>query len=142
MKLLSLNPWRGYGISRVLGVFFYSTRTLARPSPPIDSLYSRVSRAGDPKVSIIRVIDQWLEEGRQVQQSDLIMMIKQLRKFRRYSQALQIFEWISDQRHDDLSPGDIAIRLDLISKVHGLEEAEKYFDSIPNTLRVYQQMAT
>lgn len=90
MKLLSLNPWRGYGISRVLGVFFYSTRTLARPSPPIDSLYSRVSRAGDPKVSIIPVIDQWLEEGRQVQQSDLIIMIKQLRKFRRYSQALQV----------------------------------------------------
>jgi len=90
MKLLSSNPWRVYGISRVLGVFFYSTRTLARPSPPIDSLYSRVSRAGDPKVSIIRVIDQWLEEGRQVQQSDILMMIKQLRKFRRYSQALQV----------------------------------------------------
>lgn len=90
MKLLSSNLWRGYGISRVLGVFFYSTRTLARRSPPIDSLYSRVSRAGDPKVSIIRVIDQWLEEGRQVQQSDLLMMIKQLRKFRRYSQALQV----------------------------------------------------
>lgn len=138
MRLLSSNPWRGYGISRVLGVFFYSTRTLARRSPPIDSLYSRVSRAGDPKVSIIRVIDQWLEEGRQVQQSDILMMIKQLRKFRRYSQALQIFEWVSDQRHHDLSPGEIAIRLDLISKVHGLEEAEKYFDSIPNTLRVYQ----
>lgn len=89
MKLLSSNLWRGYGISRVLGVFFYPTRTLAS-SAPIDSLYSRVSRAGDPKVSIIRVIDQWLEEGRQVQQSDLLMMIKQLRKFRRYSQALQV----------------------------------------------------
>ncbi|XP_041004008.1 pentatricopeptide repeat-containing protein At2g20710, mitochondrial-like [Juglans microcarpa x Juglans regia] len=48
----------------------------------------------------------------------------------------QISEWLSEQRNHDLSPGDIAIRLDLISKVHGLEEAEKYFDGIPDTSRI------
>lgn len=45
---------------------------------------------------------------------------------------------MSAQRNHDLLPGDIAIRLDLVSKVHGLEQAEKYFDSIPQGLRVSQ----
>ncbi|XP_020535876.1 pentatricopeptide repeat-containing protein At2g20710, mitochondrial isoform X2 [Jatropha curcas] len=31
----------------------------------------------------------------------------------------------------DLSPGDAAVQLDLISKVYGIEEAEKYFSGIP-----------
>jgi pentatricopeptide repeat protein len=50
----------------------------------------------------------------------------------------QICEWLRDQMNHGRSPGDTAIRLDLISKVHGLEEAEKYFDSIPDSLRILQ----
>lgn len=41
---------------------------------------------------------------------------------------------MSDKRFLDLLPGDVAVRLDLISKVHGLEQAEKYFSNIPITL--------
>ncbi|KAA3462560.1 pentatricopeptide repeat-containing protein mitochondrial-like [Gossypium australe] len=37
-----------------------------------------------------------------------------------------------------ISVGDMAVRLDLISKVHGVEQAEKYFDSIPDTMRTFQ----
>ncbi|KAG6722582.1 hypothetical protein I3842_03G168000 [Carya illinoinensis] len=136
MKLFRSNPWRGYAISRVFGAFFCHTETIARSAPQTESLYHRISRAGDPRVPIVRVIDQWLEEGRDVQNSELHRFIKQLRKYRRYNQALQISEWLGEQRNHDLSPGDIAIRLDLISKVHGLEEAEKYFDSIPDTSRI------
>ncbi|GFY99051.1 tetratricopeptide repeat (TPR)-like superfamily protein [Actinidia rufa] len=44
-------------------------------------------------------------------------------------------EWMSNKRYLDLSPGDVAVRLDLISKIHGLEQAEKYFSNIPITLR-------
>lgn len=38
----------------------------------------------------------------------------------------------------DISTGDMAVRLDLISKVHGIEEAEEYFHSIPHTIRTFQ----
>ncbi|CAK9324211.1 unnamed protein product [Citrullus colocynthis] len=71
-----------------------------------------------------------VEEGREVKESDLQKLIKQLRKFRRFNHALQLCEWISNERNQDPSPGDIAIQLHLISKVHGLEHAEKYFNSI------------
>ncbi|KAJ6383481.1 hypothetical protein OIU78_026883 [Salix suchowensis] len=42
---------------------------------------------------------------------------------------------MSDQRGHNLSPGDVAVRLDLISKVHGLEQAVTYFNSVPESLR-------
>ncbi|KAG2717305.1 hypothetical protein I3760_03G169200 [Carya illinoinensis] len=138
MKLFRSNPWRGYAIPRVFGAFLYHTETV--PAPQIDSLYHRISRAGDPRVPIVRVIDHWLEEGRDVQNSELHRFIRQLRKYRRFKHALQISEWLSEQRNHDLSPRDIATRLDLISKVHGLEEAEKYFDSIPDTSRITVQV--
>lgn len=37
-----------------------------------------------------------------------------------------------------LTIADVAVRLDLISKVHGVEQAENYFNSLPHNLRVFQ----
>lgn len=45
---------------------------------------------------------------------------------------------MADERNHDVSSGDIAVRLDLISKVYGLGQAEKYFISIPDQLRDYK----
>jgi hypothetical protein len=45
---------------------------------------------------------------------------------------------MSDEMKLDLSPADVAARLDLISKVRGLEEAEKYFDGVPDRLKGWQ----
>lgn len=46
--------------------------------------------------------------------------------------------WMSDRRYFPLSPGDLAYRLELINKVHGLERAENYFNNIPKRLKLYQ----
>ncbi|CAB4303866.1 unnamed protein product [Prunus armeniaca] len=138
IKLLGSNPWHGNAISGVLRTLFYSTEALASCSPPFETLYHRISRAGNPRVSIVPVLDQWIEEGRDVNKSELQSFVKMLRKYRRYSHALQISEWMSDARNHDLSPGDIAIRLDLISKVCGLEQAEMYFNSLPDPLRNFK----
>lgn len=43
-----------------------------------------------------------------------------------------------DQGRYKLSNGDIAIRLDLIAKVHGLERAEAYFETISENSRGYR----
>ncbi|BBG99497.1 Tetratricopeptide repeat-like superfamily protein [Prunus dulcis] len=138
IKLLGSNPWHGNAIFGVLRTLFYSTEALASCSPPFETLYHRISRAGNPRVSIVPVLDQWVEEGRDVNKSELQSFVKMLRKYRRYSHALQISEWMSDARNYDLSHGDIAIRLDLISKVCGLEQAEMYFNSLPDPLRNFK----
>nr|TKS11775.1 pentatricopeptide repeat-containing protein [Populus alba] len=119
-----------YFLYKVLRALSFSTSTQRK-----DSLKLRISRAGNPKFSIIPVIEQWLKEGNSIKQSDLQNFIKLFRRHRRFSHALQISQWMSDERGSEQSPGDFAVRLDLISKVHGLEQAEEYYNSIPDHLR-------
>lgn len=50
--------------------------------------------------------------------------------------SLQIAEWMSRSMKDfAVTPGHIAIQLDLTSKVRGLEEAEKFFDSLEDVFK-------
>ncbi|EEF44444.1 pentatricopeptide repeat-containing protein At2g20710, mitochondrial [Ricinus communis] len=138
MKLLRLgsnsNLWQsGYQILRAQ---FLSTSTYSlSSSAPIDTLYGRISKAGKPSISIVPILEKWLEEGNDVKKPELQKFVKQLRKYRRFTHALQVSEWMTDKKGCSLLPGDVAVRLDLISKVHGLVKAEEYFNSIPDTSR-------
>ncbi|XWS54191.1 hypothetical protein CRYUN_Cryun10bG0068500 [Craigia yunnanensis] len=139
--LIGSNPWTISGISRVLRELSYSTKTLSpttTPSNATDSLHTRIFRAGDPKASIVPVLNQWLEEGKQIKQPALQFLIRRLRSFRRFKHALQVSEWMSEEMNYDISVGEMAVRLDLISKVHSVDQAEKYFDSLPDTMRTFQ----
>ncbi|KAH7844615.1 hypothetical protein Vadar_029939 [Vaccinium darrowii] len=124
-------------ISRISRVLFCSTGTVASSSSN-DTLYRRLTQTPfenpPPGFSIESVLDQWVGEGRTVEREELRIAIKQLKKFKRFKQALQVSEWMSDKTYFDMLPGDVAGRLDLISKVHGLEKAEKYFSQIPVAL--------
>ncbi|PIA55318.1 hypothetical protein AQUCO_00800211v1 [Aquilegia coerulea] len=136
LKSLQLRPT----FSRVFGVFFYTTKTQTS-IPPIDkkdTLYKRISPLGNPRVSIVPILDQWVQEGKPAKPKYLKDMIHELRKYRRYSHALEISHWMTDRRYVDLSPGDVAIRLDLISKVHGIEQAEEYFTNVPKQFKVFK----
>ncbi|KAI3714051.1 hypothetical protein L1987_72641 [Smallanthus sonchifolius] len=104
-----------------------------------DNLFRRISPAGNPNVSVIPILDQWEKEGKSVIFSQLFSIIKNLRKFNRYTHAIQLSEWICN-RNSKLLPAGVAVHLDLVSKVQGVEQAEKYFNSIPDdvkTLQVY-----
>ncbi|XP_062107336.1 pentatricopeptide repeat-containing protein At2g20710, mitochondrial-like [Humulus lupulus] len=135
MKHFAAKPWSAVAISRVVRAFFYSNEAISSSSPRTDTLYHRMSRLGDPKISMTPVLEQWAQEGRDVKQSELQKIIKQFRKYRRFTQALQISEWLSEANFGP-SSRDIAIHLDLISKVYGLERAEENFNSIPESFRI------
>ncbi|KAL7602966.1 pentatricopeptide repeat-containing protein At2g20710, mitochondrial [Lactuca sativa] len=126
--------------SRVLR---YSTQTLTpnhvnstSSTATATTLYHRLVGFREP--SIVPVLDQWVVEGRPIDQEDLHRIIKQLRKFSRYKHALQICQWMNDKPYLDVSHKSISVELDLISKVYGLKQAEDYFNKIPNNLRVWQ----
>lgn len=51
---------------------------------------------------------------------------------------LQISQWMSDKRYMRLSPKDVAARLNLISRVCGLDEVENYFSNIPRQLKRFE----
>ncbi|XVF01983.1 hypothetical protein REPUB_Repub04eG0136900 [Reevesia pubescens] len=129
--------WINSGISRVFRVLSYSTKTSPSKIVP-DTLPIRVPRNAAPKASILPILNQWLQEGKPIKQSLRQTLIRQLRRFRRYNHALQVSEYMSEEMKYDISIGDMAVRLNLISKVHGIDEAEKYFDSLPETMKTFQ----
>ncbi|GLT86908.1 hypothetical protein SLE2022_050180 [Rubroshorea leprosula] len=124
--------------TRVLRRLSYSTQTRFPTSfsDAGDSLRLRIiTQGGVKRTSIIPVLHQWIEEGKRVKPNELVSLIRLLRQRRRFKHALEISEWLSDDMKQSIAPGGIAIQLDLISKVHGLEQAEKYFNSIPESVR-------
>ncbi|KAK7290904.1 hypothetical protein RIF29_05677 [Crotalaria pallida] len=124
-----------FDIFRVSGYSFcYSTQALVSSSSPFSSvLENRILKSGDPRTSMIPILNQWVEEeSRYITHSELQNLIMRLSQFRRFTHALQVSEWMSNESRYDLLPGDIAKRLNLISKVHGLEQAKRFFSGIPD----------
>ncbi|OAY72732.1 Pentatricopeptide repeat-containing protein, mitochondrial [Ananas comosus] len=115
-----------------------ATEVSSRAPPLHDSLYNRVVMVANPRLPIVPVLERWVEEGNAVGKGDLQSIVKKMKTMRRYSHALEISMWMSDRRYFPISPGDAAYRLELISKVHGLENAETYFNNLPQQLKVYQ----
>ncbi|KAM7506086.1 hypothetical protein LguiB_004990 [Lonicera macranthoides] len=108
------------------------------PSPDDDySLYRRISRIGDPSISVVPVLDNWIQQKKFVEKADLQRIIKELKFYKRFKHALEISHWMTDKRYFPISLDDIASRLHLIFKVHGLEQAEKYFNDTPQHMKGY-----
>ncbi|XP_027356546.1 pentatricopeptide repeat-containing protein At4g21705, mitochondrial-like [Abrus precatorius] len=94
------------------------------------NLYSRISPLGDPSISVVPVLDKWIEEGNAVNGPQLQRIIKILRSRKRFTQALQVSEWMSSKEVCPISPRDEAVQLDLIGRVRGVDSAERYFESV------------
>ncbi|KAI4322665.1 hypothetical protein L6164_022337 [Bauhinia variegata] len=136
------SKWNFFNLSQVSVALFYSVSTNPLQSASsIDSLFLRISRAGDPRVSMTPILNQWIKEGRDVNQSELQRIIRILKKRHRYTHALQVSEWMNNEGNHDLLPGDIARQLVIISKVHGLKQAETYFTGIPDSKRGFKVYA-
>ncbi|KAK7405224.1 hypothetical protein VNO78_06423 [Psophocarpus tetragonolobus] len=102
------------------------------------NLYSRINPLGDPSVSIVPVLDEWIEEGNAVNGYYLKDVVKFLRNRKRLSHALEVSEWMSSKGLCPISPSDLAVQLDLIGRVRGVESAERYFQSLNDGDKTYQ----
>ncbi|KVH96664.1 Pentatricopeptide repeat-containing protein [Cynara cardunculus var. scolymus] len=132
-------------ISRVLFNASFSATIAQTPSIQHHDvlLYKRISPAAiTPRNSIVPILDQWLQEGNEIIVDKLKDMIKILRNHNRYTHALQLSEWMTNRSYLDQSSGNIAVHLDLVSRVHGLEQAEKFFDTIPDSLKNFKVYGT
>ncbi|KAL5715528.1 hypothetical protein ACHQM5_017336 [Ranunculus cassubicifolius] len=118
-------------------VQFYSTKTLNSSSKAAkkETLYSRIHSFHYPKATIAPIIDQWIQEGNSIKDEELVSIIKSLKFSKRFNHALQISQWMGNQSNFFLSGSNIAGRLDLIARVHGIEKAEEYFATIPKESR-------
>lgn len=100
-----------------------------------DELYRRIMNVGRPSIPLSPVLEQWNQEGHTAKKFVIQAIVKKLVGLRRFAHALELSFWMTDRRHLHLSVGDVAYRLDLISKVHGLEKAVEYFGMVPKQLR-------
>lgn len=62
-------------------------------------------------------------------------MYSRLVVFKSFLLLCQVSEWMIDSLYLKLSPADMAIRLDLIYKVHGIDQALIYFNNIPGQMK-------
>ncbi|XP_004495206.1 pentatricopeptide repeat-containing protein At4g02820, mitochondrial [Cicer arietinum] len=111
-------------------------RAAANPGAGADTLGRRLLSLVYPKRSAVIAINKWKEEGHVLPRKyQLNRMIRELRKNKRYKHALEVCEWMKLQNDIKLVEGDYAVHLDLITKVRGLNSAEKFFEDLPDKMR-------
>ncbi|XP_042402951.1 pentatricopeptide repeat-containing protein At5g27460-like isoform X1 [Zingiber officinale] len=103
------------------------------PAALVDDLRSRIFRLRLPKRSAMDALDRWVGEGRTVTASELREITKDLRKSKRFKHALEILTWMESNGCFQLSPSDHGAKLDLLTKVYTIAEAETYFQKLSSS---------
>ncbi|XP_010266573.1 PREDICTED: pentatricopeptide repeat-containing protein At5g27460 isoform X2 [Nelumbo nucifera] len=120
-------------LSRSLSSGPLRSEPLEESPSPVEDLKSRIFRLRLPKRSATTAIQKWVSEGNTITLSELRQISRELRKSQRYKHALEILTWMGAQDIFQMSGTDHALRLELTIKVHGVAEAEEYFENILNT---------
>ncbi|KAJ4913430.1 Tetratricopeptide repeat (TPR)-like superfamily protein [Raphanus sativus] len=141
MKLLGQQA-RRIQPSNIAPISIRHAGTLVSPLRNNNPLLLRIATALDQKTPVVQALEQWREQGNQVKPSDLRCIIKKLQDSEHFSHALQISEWMSSHRVYTLFPEDVASRVLLIDTVLGLKEAERFFETIPETMKDYTVYTT
>ncbi|KAA0049070.1 hypothetical protein IC582_012379 [Cucumis melo] len=107
-----------------------------RPMVKWNAIYRRISLMENPELGSASVLNQWENEGKNLTKWELSRVVKELRKYKRFERALEIYDWMSNREERfRLTTSDAAIQLDLISKVRGIKSAEDYFLRLPDNLK-------
>ncbi|XP_006347052.1 pentatricopeptide repeat-containing protein At4g21705, mitochondrial [Solanum tuberosum] len=94
------------------------------------SLYSKISPLGNPTCTVTNELDEWVCKGNKIRFAEMQRIILDLRKRKRFSQALEASEWLKSSGIFTFSSTEHAVQLDLIGKVHGFPDAESYFNNL------------
>ncbi|OWM87732.1 hypothetical protein CDL15_Pgr016428 [Punica granatum] len=96
-----------------------------------DDLRSRIFRLRLPKRSVTNVLEKWIGEGNRIPASELRQISKELRRRQRYKHALEVSEWMVTHEEFELLENDYVVRIELMTKVFGVDAAERYFEGLP-----------
>ncbi|XP_013593719.1 PREDICTED: pentatricopeptide repeat-containing protein At4g21705, mitochondrial [Brassica oleracea var. oleracea] len=104
---------------------YYYTNRVKRTT-----LYSKISPLGNPKSSVYPELQNWVHSGNKVSVAELIRIVHDLRRRKRFLHALEVSKWMNDTGVCIFSPSEHAVHLDLVGRVHGFVSAEAYFESL------------
>ncbi|KAH7667296.1 TPR-like protein [Dioscorea alata] len=88
-----------------------------------------------PHSSVDSALDKWVEEGNALGRGEIAVVMLNLRKRRLYVKALEFVTWLKANKRLEFAERDYASYLDIIAKVRGLQNAEKYIEKIPTSFR-------
>lgn len=71
---------------------YYTSRTIGKEGK--ESLYAKISPLGSPGISIKPELDGWVEKGYKIRVAELLRIIHDLRKRKRFTQALEVISCI------------------------------------------------
>ncbi|OIW13688.1 hypothetical protein TanjilG_08030 [Lupinus angustifolius] len=111
-------------------IVFQTTRSYYSSRTNKPTLYSKISPLGNPTTSVVPELDDWIFKGNKLRVAELQRIVRDFRKRRRFTQALQVSEWMNKNGVCIFSPVEHAVHLDLIGKVQGYTSAESYFSSL------------
>ncbi|CAA3013086.1 pentatricopeptide repeat-containing protein At1g02150 [Olea europaea var. sylvestris] len=107
-----------------------------RPVLNWNAIYKRITMMENPRMGSASVLNEVENDGKYLTKWELCRVVKELRKFRRYNHALEVYEWMINRGEKyRITSSDTAIQLDLIAKVHGILNAEEYFKKLPDALK-------
>ncbi|EOX96514.1 Tetratricopeptide repeat (TPR)-like superfamily protein isoform 1 [Theobroma cacao] len=107
-----------------------------RPMIKWNAIYKKISLMENPELGSASVLNEWEKGGRKLTKWELCRVVKELRKYKRYKQALEVYDWMNNRgERFRLSASDAAIQLDLIAKVRGVSSAEDFFVQLPDTMK-------
>ncbi|XP_004501675.1 pentatricopeptide repeat-containing protein At5g27460 isoform X2 [Cicer arietinum] len=122
-------------ISFIFGVrnLYSHADTRASAFAEKQNLKSLIAGFKPSKRSPLPVLQNWIDQGNKISQSELKFISRTLIKSKRYNHAFEVLQWMENQKNFCISPADQAMKLELIIKNCGLMEAEEYFMSIPDS---------
>ncbi|CAM8949709.1 unnamed protein product [Rhodiola kirilowii] len=88
-----------------------------------------------PGLSVGSALDKYIEDGKEVNGSDIDDVMLSLRQRRMFGRALQLSEWLEKRKVLEFNEKEYASRLDLLVKVRGIHIGESYINSIPESFR-------
>ncbi|KDP28877.1 hypothetical protein JCGZ_14648 [Jatropha curcas] len=107
-----------------------------RPMMNWNSIYRKISLMENPGLGAGTVLNQIEKNGKKLTKWELCRVVKELRKFKRYKQALEVYDWMNNREERfRVSASDAAIQLDLIAKVRGVYSAEDFFFRLPDSVK-------
>ncbi|KAH7676415.1 HCP-like protein [Dioscorea alata] len=128
-------PWMLAGVERRLCTTVATPAAEEVETKAWKPLYRRLSALGKaPKGSVVETLNGWLREGRAITINELMKDVRELRRYKRFDHALELMDWM-EKRSMTFNEGTHAIRIDLISKVKGVDAAESYFNSLPEVVQ-------
>lgn len=144
------------GVARLVSSIADASDTSSLPHR--NSLGAILLRKTGPRRSVSSLLQERIDSGHAVTLSELRLISRRLIRSNRHDLALQVLkishliktekqsfygsfrfanyvyiqmmEWMENQKYVQLSACDIALRLELIIKTHGLKEAEEYFEQL------------